>query len=476
MKSVVHWFRRDLRVADNTALYEAIKRGEQVYPLFIIDDSILSAPDMGAARISFLLDSLRELAGALSGLGFRLTVRKGLPENELPRFCREIQAEAVFCNRDYEPHCQQRDRRIFNLLNAGGIGFEVFKDAVMWEDGEVLTRTGTVYSVFTPFAKAWRAKTPPTPRPRIPAASHKTKPTASLDIPQTSASLGFPLRQKIPRGGESAARDLLPRFVNERLFDYEHARNFMAVEGTSQLSPHLHFGTINIRTIWESVQRARKPATPAQNKSVEVFLNELVWREFYLQILAHYPHVATGCFRPEYDQLQWQADENLFQSWCSGMTGYPIVDAAMRCLNATGWMHNRNRMIVSMFLAKDLLLPWPWGERYFMQNLVDGDQAANNGGWQWSAGTGTDAAPYFRIFNPVLQGEKFDPQGEFVRQWVPELAALPGRHIHQPWNHQLVLSAKNNYPARVVLHEEQRGKCLALFQAVRGRPPGRMPD
>jgi deoxyribodipyrimidine photo-lyase len=228
----------------------------------------------------------------------------------------------------------------------------------------------------------------------------------------------------------------------------------------------LRCGTVGIRTILSALASARAGATPAQKQSCDVFLNELIWREFYLQVLHNFPRVMKGAFRPEYNALNWSENRGHFQAWCSGMTGYPIVDAAMRCLNATGNLHNRLRMITAMFLTKDLLLNWQWGERYFMQKLVDGDLAANNGGWQWSAGTGTDAAPYFRIFNPVSQGEKFDPRGEFVRRWLPELASLPNDLIHRPW--EAVWNRQSRqYPKRIVFHERQRPKCLAMFNAVR---------
>jgi deoxyribodipyrimidine photo-lyase len=239
------------------------------------------------------------------------------------------------------------------------------------------------------------------------------------------------------------------------------------VDGVSNLSPHLRAGTIGIRTIIAALNKAREKAKPSQIPSCDVFLNELIWREFYLQVLHNFPHVTKGAFRPEYDQLKWSDNQEYFAAWCEGRTGFPIVDAGMRCLNATGTMHNRLRMITAMFLTKDLLIHWQWGERYFMKQLVDGDMAANNGGWQWSAGTGTDAAPYFRIFNPVSQGEKFDAGGTFVRRWIPELKDFPDDLIHQPWENPLLL-AKSKYPERIVLHEEQRDKCLAMFKAVKG--------
>jgi deoxyribodipyrimidine photo-lyase len=278
--------------------------------------------------------------------------------------------------------------------------------------------------------------------------------------------LGHPLERTIPDAGEKAALKLLKRFLAGPVYRYAEQRNFPAVDGTSKLSAHLRCGTIGVRTIYDGLQAARQSTTAEQQRNCDVWLNELIWREFYLQVLANFPHVMKCAFRPEYDRIEWSDDEQHLQAWCAGQTGYPIVDAAMRCLNATGTMHNRLRMIVAMFLTKDLLISWQKGERYFMRQLVDGDMAANNGGWQWCAGTGSDAAPYFRIFNPVSQGEKFDPEGDFVRSWVPELAHLPAKLIHAPWRAPSEGYAKS-YPERIVLHEERRAKCLAMFKRAR---------
>lgn len=460
MKTVIHWFRRDLRVSDNTALAEASRRSEVVRPLFILDDDILGAPDMGAARVGFLLGTLRSLQKNLAALGYDLIVRRGRPEEELLKVCHETKAEAVFCNRDYEPWCQARDSRIFNQLNADGIGFEIFKDAVIWEESEILTKSGTPYTVFTPYSKAWKAKAAPLPRPALKPAIAKPSKIASLELPANSDALGFPLNQSIPEAGEHAAREALKKFMANAVLSYGKQRDFPAVDGTSHLSAHLHFGAVNIRTMLAALSTAANGVELLAKTQADVFLNELIWREFYIQIMTNFPHVMKGSFRREYDTLAWSENQEHFQKWCQGQTGYPIVDAAMRCLNATGWMHNRLRMIVAMFLTKDLLISWQWGERYFMQKLVDGDAAANNGGWQWSAGTGTDAAPYFRIFNPTSQALKFDPDGAFVRKWIPELSHLEGVRIHEPWE----VEPARDYPPRMVLHEEQRSRWLNMFQ------------
>lgn len=466
MKRVIHWFRRDLRINDNTALSEAAKRAELVIPVFILEDAFRTGPDVGAARLAFLLRSLDSLRQNLERLGYPLIIRRGRSEIELPRLCRELEAQAVFCNNRYEPYAQARDERVFNALNGIGVGFEIFKDAVIWEERDILTQAGNPFTVFTPYSRAWKAKPNAAPRSALKATAKKFPEIISDEFPLDPAELGHPLKQTILPAGERAAQETLRRFLSRDVLHYAEQRDFPALEGTSQLSAHFRCGTIGIRTVLAKLKSARQHASPTEKKSCDAFLNELIWREFYLQVLANFPHVMKGAFRPEYDSLGWSDNREHFQAWYEGMTGYPIVDAAMRCLNATGWMHNRLRMIVAMFLTKDLLINWQWGERYFMQQLVDGDMAANNGGWQWSAGTGTDAAPYFRIFNPVSQGKKFDPKGEFVKKWLPELKAFPPGSIHEPWSEPL-LAKQAKYPAPIVNHAEQRAKCLAMFKKIR---------
>ncbi|MFM7100657.1 MAG: cryptochrome/photolyase family protein, partial [Verrucomicrobiota bacterium] len=428
MKTVLHWFRRDLRVSDNTALHEASRRAGCVVPVFCWDDRILQSPDVGPARVAFLLRSLAALRANLESLGHRLIVRHGPPEVELPALSREAGAEAVFVNRDYEPYARERDRRVADALAATGVRLESCKDSVIHEEREVLTQGGAPYTVFTPYSKAWKTRPIPPPVPRLsPARTAVPERLTSLALPESVEALGHRLTQELPPAGERAGLKALDDYLERRVFAYAEQRNFPADDaGTSRLSAHLRFGTVNIRTVLARWAKARQEAsTAAARNGCEIWLSELIWREFYVQILANFPHVVVGAFRPEYNRLDWPGSEDHFQAWCAGQTGYPIVDAALRCLNATGWMHNRLRMIVAMFLTKDLLVSWQRGERYFMQQLVDGDLAANNGGWQWSAGTGTDAAPYFRIFNPVSQGEKFDPEGTFIRRWIPELRDVP---------------------------------------------------
>lgn len=465
MKRVIHWFRRDLRVSDNTALHEAARQAEMVIPVFILEDAFKTGPDVGAARAAFLLHSVDCLRKNLEHHGYPLVIRLGKSIELIPQLARELKAEAVFCNARYEPYAEARDQKIVAALQTMGVPLRVFKDAVVWERKEILTKTGNPYTVFTPYSKAWKALPAPAPKPRLKPSTQKFPAIASDPLPLDPKELGFPLTQTVEASGERAAHERLKHFLKNRVFRYSEQRNYPSIDGTSQLSSHLRCGTIGIRTILAELQKRKAEGNAVEQQNCDVYLSELIWREFYTQILANFPHVTKGAFRPEYNRLEWSDNKAHFQAWCTGMTGFPVVDAAMRCLNATGNMHNRLRMIVAMFLTKDLLINWQWGERYFMQQLVDGDKAANNGGWQWSAGTGTDAAPYFRIFNPVSQGEKFDVNGDFVRKWIPELATLPAKVIHQPWEYPLF--AKTGYVKRIIDHSEQREKCLAMFKAVK---------
>jgi deoxyribodipyrimidine photo-lyase len=465
VNTVLHWFRQDLRIRDNAALSEAIRRSKAVVPVFILEDSLHNTPGTGAVRLAFLLRSLAALRDSLAEAGLPLIVRRGPAETELVRLARETQAQAVFCNKCPEPAAALRDGRVFAALNAAGVGFEPFKDAVAWEEDEILTQAGKPFTVFTPYSKAWKKRRtpPPLPAPRFGSMTRQAR-ISSVPLPADPAELGHPCAQPVPEAGEAAALRALQAFMRKKVLAYGETRDYPAQDGTSRLSCHLHAGTIGIRTMLDRLDESRKmAATPGQHRSCDTFLNELIWREFYIQVLHHFPHVIQGAFRAEHDRLDWPGSTAHFHAWCAGMTGYPIVDAAMRCLKATGWMHNRLRMITAMFLTKDLLVHWQKGERYFMEQLVDGDQAANNGGWQWCAGTGTDASPWFRIFNPVTQGRKFDPEGRFVRQWVPELEAVSDRLVHEPWN-DVDGSRRTGYPDPIVQHGEQREKCLAMFR------------
>lgn len=467
MKRVIHWFRRDLRISDNTALSEAVRQAKEIIPVFVLEDALRTGPDVGSARLAFLLQSLDALRRNLEALGYPLVLRRGRSIEVIPALAKELHVEAVFANRRYEPYALRRDEKIFNALNERGIGFEVFKDAVAWEEREILTQAGNPFTVFTPYAKAWKARKTPAPRPRLGQARGTAASIRSDPLPQDPGEFGHALIQSLPPAGEHAALETLKKFLAGPVRQYAERRNLPAVDGTSGLSHHLRCGTIGVRQIYSRLKEVCEAGDAGTQRHCDVWLSELIWREFYLQILANFPHVSQGAFRPEYDRLEWSDHPDQWEAWRAGRTGYPMVDAAMRCLEATGTMHNRLRMITAMFLTKDLLLDWRKGERHFMQRLVDGDMAANNGGWQWSAGTGTDAAPYFRIFNPVSQGQKFDPDGEYVRRWIPELAHLGADLIHAPWENPLEGYARKYVP-RIVRHEEQRVKCLAMFKKVKG--------
>ncbi len=401
---------------------------------------------MGAPRVAFLLECLQSLRKNIEAAGGRLILREGDPWAVLRKLGQETGATTLYFNRDCEPRARERDALVEKQARASGWEVRSFKDDVIHEGDEILKADGKPYVVFTPYAKVWRSRPRSEPWPVVKFSSIPDIRIESQTVP-TLTGLGFTLEADVPAGGEREGRRLLKQFAEGPLFTYRTRRDFPAMEGSSRLSPHLALGTVSPRTVLAAVDRARL-THPSQSAEIDVFVGEIIWREFYRQVLWHYPHAAAGCFRPQYDALAWENKDKHFAAWCAGRTGFPIVDAAMRQLNQTGWMHNRLRMIVAMFLTKDLLVNWQWGERYFMQKLVDADQASNNGGWQWSAGTGTDAAPYFRIFNPNSQAAKFDPEGKFIARFVPEADSL-------------------SYMAPIVDHAQQRVKALELYR--RGR-------
>ena len=466
MKHVIHWFRRDLRVHDNTALCIAAGKAETVVPVFVFEDALRTGRDVGAARLAFLIDSVRVLRDSLQKIGYPLIIRSGRSEVEIPKLASELKAEAVFCNKRYEPYAQQRDRRVEDALSAIGVGFEQSKDAVIFEEREILTKAGAPYTVFTPYSKAWLEKFRPSEHRTLRKRTPLNLEVRSDELPGGPLAFGQTLHHPPLPAGETEARVRLNGFIAKALRNYESGRDLADIDGTSRLSAHLRAGTISIRDVIAQVREKQRSFDSSGQKSCDTFIKELIWREFYMQILHNFPHVMRGSFRPEYDRLEWSNNADHLRHWQQGTTGYPIVDAAMRCLKQTGWMHNRLRMITAMFLTKDLLINWQEGERYFMHHLVDGDMAANNGGWQWSAGTGTDAAPYFRIFNPVTQSKKVDPQGDFIRRWIPELASVDKKFVHSPWEAQI---PPKDYPLRVVIHEDQRPKALAMYEKLKTR-------
>lgn len=479
---VIHWFRRDLRLHDNTALTAAAQASDgAVIPVFLLDDRLLDPGGRftGAARVRFLLASLHALAAALRQQGTELVIRRGNPQDELLKVAQESGATAVYWNRDYSPYATARDRAVERTLRAAGYTVHSFHDAVIWAPDAIVTQAGTPYTVYTPYARQWRQRltpqhmqvaTIPTLHPLADARP------ASIPLP-TLDELGLRTVQQALPGGAEHGQALLHRFTDlaqpHSIATYKTDRDMLALPGTSRLSAHLHLGTVSpracLQAAWDIAQGSRGADASA---GAQAWMGELAWRDFYIQILAHFPHVLRGAFKQQYDGLHWQNNEEHFAAWCAGNTGYPVVDAAMRQLQSEAWMHNRGRMITASFLTKDLLIDWRWGERYFMQQLVDGDVAANNGGWQWTAGTGTDAQPYFRIFNPTSQGQKFDPAGTYVRRYIPELAAVPDSFIHEPWQMSATMQQHcgvqigRDYPAPIVDHAVQRQQALVLYAAA----------
>lgn len=462
------WFRRDLRLLDHTALHHALQDCARVHCLFVFDTSILDGLPRRDRRVEFIHHALCELDAALREHGGALIVRHGDARAEVPKLARELGVAAVYANRDYEPQAIARDAAVAQALDEEGIAFRDYKDQVVFEKNEVLTQGGTPFSVFTPYKNAWlRQLRPEDLHVRESDFSRLATSKLATGVPSL-ADIGFENTNlselKFPLGMSGAAQ--LFEDFQQRINRYHEARDFPAVKGVSYLSTHLRFGTISIR-------RLAAYAHAQGGRGAEIWLSELIWREFYMMILWHRPDVVAHCFKPEYDALAWDDDESLFTAWCEARTGYPLVDAAMRQINQSGYMHNRLRMIVASFLTKDLGIDWRRGEAYFALHLNDFDLAANNGGWQWAASTGCDAQPYFRIFNPVTQSERFDRDGKFIRRYLPELAKVPDKFIHAPWT----MKPKDaeacgfklgiDYPAPVVEHAAARERTLARFKTVR---------
>lgn len=480
------WFRRDFRLHDNTALFHAARDADDgaVIPAFGFDDALLKHPDTGGAIVKFMTDCLAVLRDNLAAAGVTMLFLHGRPAEQLAALADQAGASAVYFNKDYAPFALERDDQVRRELSERGVAVRAFKDQVIFEEREIVAAsTGEPYTVYTPYAKAWRAKLADS----FPAGGPKTwdapklrpwqptfRPKRPLNVVglYAPADLGFTdVRDIEIAAGEDVARKMLRSWCAGPIKSYKSTRNFPADErGTSRLSPHLRHGTISPRQCLRAASFVAEK-DPSFREGADAWVGELIWREFYQQILANFPHVAAQPFKRKLADLPWENDRALFRAWCEGRTGYPIVDAAMRQLNHTGWMHNRLRMIVAMFLTKDLRVDYRWGERYFMQKLIDGETAQNNGGWQWSASTGTDAQPYFRIFNPASQAEKFDPDGTFVRKYVPELARVPREFVHAP--HEMPAADASragcevgvDYPAPVVDHAESRRKTLAMFKA-----------
>jgi deoxyribodipyrimidine photo-lyase len=424
----VFWFRRDLRLEDNAGLYHALKSGMPVLPIFIFDKEILERlEDEDDARVTFIHQTIEGLDKALHKHGSSLLVLHNTPIEAWKKLLDDYAIKAVYCNHDYEPSAKIRDEAIDRLLKSHNVSFNTYKDQVIFEKGEVLKDDGKPYTVYTPYQRKWYQTLKPFYLKAYPTKTHFKSflTTRQFDIPSLG-QIGF----------KTNSIQFPAVHYKELIAGYAEKRDFPAVNGTTHIGLHLRFGTVSIREM----------ASEANSHHEKTWLNELIWREFYMMILHHFPKTANHAFKPEYDRIKWVNDEAQFESWCNGQTGFPLVDAGMRELNATGYMHNRVRMVTASFLCKDLLIDWRWGERYFARKLLDYEMASNVGGWQWAAGSGTDAAPYFRIFNPDSQLKKFDPDLQYIKKWVPEYADF------------------SKYPAPIIDHAFARERCLKVFK------------
>lgn len=486
-ETLIVWFRRDQRINDNTALYNAIHDAKYIIPIYIMDTDDIDHDSRCAHRFAYTLDSLNQLDNAFYQYGSRLIIRTGSPTEILPALMDETNANGVYVNREYEPGIVQQDKRLEERLTTRGKIFRTFKDRVLHEPHEVMNNSQQPYVVFTRYKNAWLSQSINTTVNHIPKhintpANIKTESLHSIANKLGTASERFHLSAGLSptSAGEKAAEDALNRFIDTGLPYYKDKRDLLGIDGTSRLSHFIAFGNISIRIIYNKISDAIKEnislthrdnseSDPALAVNADSFINELIWREFYIQILFHFEVAEKEAFKTAYNRIQWVNDPSMLEAWRQGRTGYPVVDAAMRQLLTEGWMHNRGRMIVSSFLTKDLLCNWQEGEAWFRKHLIDYDLACNNGGWQWSAGTGTDAQPFFRIFNPTEQGKKFDNNGDYVRKYVPELANLPAAFIHAPWmltESERISYGCGDYPQPIVDHKDSRQQALAVYRAA----------
>lgn len=434
-KVVLFWFRRDLRLHDNAGLHAALSSGLPVIPLFIFDKDILQQlEDKDDRRVSFIYTAIQNLQAQLIKEGSTLCVEYGIPQNTFSQLAERYNIQAVYTNHDYEPYATKRDEEINQLLHAKGITFHTYKDQVIFEKSEVAKADNSGYTVYTPYSKRWQSIFNESAYQPFKSEKlfHQFFKQAQLPIP-TLNEMGFSFNKDIP-----SVQD-----ADETIMTHYHqTRNIPSVYGTTRMGIHLRFGTVSVRKL---VAKALELNT--------VYLSELIWREFFMQVIWHRPEVVTEACKKQYDNIKWRNNEEEFNRWCHGETGYPIVDAGMRELNETGFMHNRVRMIVGSFMVKDLLIDWRWGEAYFARKLLDFELAANNGNWQWVAGCGCDAAPYFRVFNPTLQAKKFDPQSIYIKKWIPGLGSA-------------------SYPKPMVAHDYAKQRCLKAYKAALMKPDG----
>lgn len=468
---IIHWFRRDLRLRDNTSLHHAIQQNAPILPVFIFDTALLNAQRIGTPRMAFLLSALHALDESLKGYGSRLLVRFGAPVNVLAELIQQTKAQALHFNRDVSPYALTRDEQISRELIVPVHGFD---DALLLPPNDVLKTDGKPYRVYTPYRNVWNK----IPKPAVLEtvfSSQSFYPQDALtrrSIP-TLEELGHPKTIATPRADENTAQDFLNAFLADDIHHYSKSRNTLPISpfttprpnGTSYLSPYLRLGVLSPRECyWQARDAYASTPSHAYRESIETWVNELTWRDFYGQIVFHFPHVLKRDFVDTYLDLEWRNDASELTAWQNGETGYPIIDAPMRQLRAIGWMPNRARMIVASFLTKHLLVHWLHGDIYFMQHLIDGDTASNNGGWQWASGTGTDAQPYFRIFNPIAQSKKFATT-EYLKHWLPELHGTDDKFIHTPW---LAPQPPKAYPKPIVDHDRARQRTLTTFKLARG--------
>ncbi len=483
-RPIVVWFRRDLRIDDHAALWHASRTGAPIIPLFVIDSELITTLPSDGAAFDFQAGALRELEDKLRLLGGKLLLLRGMVVDVHERIIRQFQPSALYFNRDYEPYALRRDERIGSLYRSRGIDVRTFKDSVLLEPDEVLTREGKPYVVFTPYANAWRKLPIPAPfgTPRrivVPRFASEAIPGAR--------ELGKAVRiaEPIFRGGSGEAKKRWKWFLSHGLAGYEQGRDLPSIDGTSRMSGYLRFGTISVRKMWEDLANVRcergddgrsvvsgHSTLRIHHSALEKYSSELIWREFYTAVLFHFPRVVESNYRQGFDAMPWRVDRKALDAWKEGRTGFPLVDAGMRQLNGTGWMHNRVRMVVASFLTKDLMHDWRAGARYFEEKLLDIDTAANNGGWQWAASTGVDPKP-LRIFNPRLQAERYDPQGEYIRQYIPELRDVPARYIHAPHEMPPLVQEEagciigKHYPAPIVDHRSASAAYKEQFMKLK---------
>jgi len=468
---ILFWHRKDLRISDNIGLAAACQQSSKIVGVFCFDPNICDRDDIAPARIQYLIGCLQELQANYLQAGSQLLILQGKPSEAIPNLAAKLDVKAVFWNWDVEPYAKERDKQVTEALKQNGIAVANYWDSLLHAPGEILTKSNNdPYKVYTPFWKNWlqqQKKQPANKLQNVNGLTEEELKTAqeagAIDLP-SAKELGYEWeRDLILEPGEKAALKRLEEFCDRAILEYEMQRNFPAVDGTSRLSAALKFGAIGIRTIWQATINAYDNSqSDESDRSIQTWQQELAWREFYQHCMYFFPELASGPYREQFKDFPWENNEEYFQAWCEGRTGYPIVDAAMRQLNETGWMHNRCRMIVASFLTKDLIIDWKWGEKYFMQKLFDGDLCANNGGWQWSASSGMDPKP-LRIFNPASQANKYDSEAEYIRQWLPELSSIETEYLVTGKIPQDECD-RCGYFAPIVDHKQQQQKFKTIYK------------